>query len=69
MNQLNIGRVWVAGFLGHMAISSLQMDAWGMTETIRRLVDGWVSPWISVPVAVVGFGVSLWVYRKNLEAL
>lgn len=48
----SISKKFLAGFLTHSAIVSLLQDYWGMEGTIRRMVNGWMSAWITVPVAI-----------------
>lgn len=48
----SINKKFLAGVLTLAALRSLQQDWWGRDETIRRVVDGWVSWKITVPIAI-----------------
>ena len=48
----SIPKKFLAGILCHAAVLSLRQDCWGMEGTIRRMVNGWMSAWITVPAAI-----------------
>lgn len=52
MLTISLSKKFLAGYLCHAAMVSLLQDYWGMEGTIRHMVNGWVSAWITVPVAV-----------------
>ena len=58
--EFSISKKFVAGFLTCCAIRSLQQDYWGRDETIRHVVNDWVSAWWTVPLALVWLGLAIW---------
>lgn len=49
----SISKKFAAGILTFWAVQSLQMDCLGMDGTIRHIANNWVSPWVTVPLAIV----------------
>lgn len=45
-------KIYICGALFHAAITSLMQDWYGKEYYIEHLNKNWVSPWISVPIAI-----------------
>ncbi len=58
---------FMAGMVFSIASLSLQLDVWGLQESVRRMVNGWAPAWRTVPEALVGIAFSLWVYRREVR--
>lgn len=45
-------RLFWAGWVGSLAVTSLMQDFIGKDDYLRMARDGWVTPWVSVPAAL-----------------
>jgi hypothetical protein len=62
--EFSISKKFVAGFLTCSAVRSLQQDYWGRDETIRHVVNDWVTAWWTVPAALVCLGLAVWLCHE-----
>lgn len=58
---------FMAGVLCTIGAWSLQLDLWGMEESVRRMVNEWGPAWRTVPEALGMILLGAWVYRRELR--
>ena len=66
--KMKIANKYVAGIIMYSAVNSLYQDVIGKEGYIERISNGWISSWITVPLAILFLVVSVWLYKQKDEA-